>query len=340
MRVKRPFLLFGPGLAWAQTLADVLQSQSASLSTLTSWLNSQQAVYAMLSNAQDVTLLAPNNNAMNQLYSTPLAAELGEDANLLTAFLSYHILNGTYRMSDFTAQSSLSVPTFLNMAAYSNVRGGQRVESLNRDGAVTFISGNMAQSNIESSVRHPVQFRTGRDYPPWADKQFSTQDFSYVNGILHIIDSVLTIPGSLSDTLIEADLTAALGAVRRAGVEDSLNAASDMTIFAPNNAAFDAIGSLVAGMTSQQLTTVLNYHVIQGQVLYSDLLAAGTQLTAEGRGLDFTIEGESVFVNSARVVQSDLLVSNGVVHVVDACVSHAPYFFFSPPSPWLHDVPR
>lgn len=135
---------------------------------------------------------------------------------------------------------------------------------------------------------------------------------------MHIIDTVLTIPGTLTDTLIAGGLTAAVGALRRAGVEDPLNFASDVTVFAPNNDAFDAIGSLVNGMTLEELTTVLNYHVVEGKVLYSQLINSnGTELTAEGGGLNFQTLDRGLFVNSARVVQPDVLIGNGVVHVVD-----------------------
>lgn len=90
-----------------------------------------------------------------------------------------------------------------------------------------------------------------------------------------------------------------------------------MTIFAPNNDAFNAIGSLVNSMTLEQLTTVLNYHVVQGKVLYSQLIAQGSEITASGASINFRIENGALFVNSARVVASDVLVGNGVVHILD-----------------------
>jgi uncharacterized surface protein with fasciclin (FAS1) repeats len=143
------------------------------------------------------------------------------------------------------------------------------------------------------------------------------QDFNFPGGTLHIIDTVLTIPGSLTDTLVAGGLTAAVGALRRAGTETPFNRAPDLTVFVPNNDAFNAIGSLIDGMAIEQLTTVLNYHVVQGKVLYSQLIAEGTQLTAEGASLNFRILDGGLFVNGARVVASDILVGNGVVHVVD-----------------------
>lgn len=124
----------------------------------------------------------------------------------------------------------------------------------------------------------------------------------------------------MTNSLISAGLTAALGAFRRAGVENTLNLAADLTIFAPNNDAFNAIGSTVDNMTLEQLTSVLNYHVVQGKVLYSQLIAGGRELTAEGGILNFRTENGVLFVNSARVVQPNMLVANGVVHVVDGWV--------------------
>jgi uncharacterized surface protein with fasciclin (FAS1) repeats len=335
MRIKRLPLLCLSGVASAQattqTLGDVLTAQSATLSTLNTWLASEQAVYSVLSNAQGVTLLAPSNNALNQLYSTSLATQLGQDANLLTAFLSYHVLSGIYSVSDLTTASpSSSIPTFLDIAAYSNVTGGQRVETRSQNGVVTFISGSGAQSNIESSVSHTAQTlpSSSSTSAPNHQPPQSKQNFAYVGGTLHIIDNVLTIPQTLSTSLLAAGLTAAVGALRRANVETALDTTADLTVFAPNNAAFNAIGSLVAGMTADQLSTVLGYHVVTGKVLYSELLAGGSQSgTAQGGNVSFRVEDGSVFVNSARVVQADLLVGNGVVHVVDGCV--APFFRFS-----------
>jgi uncharacterized surface protein with fasciclin (FAS1) repeats len=121
----------------------------------------------------------------------------------------------------------------------------------------------------------------------------------------------------VTDTLLSGGRTAALGALRRAGIEDALNAASDVTIFVPTNDAFNAIGSTLNSMTLEQLTQVLNYHVIQGKVLYSQLISGGSEATREGNSVNFRLGNGELFVNSARVVDTDILVGNGVVHVVD-----------------------
>ncbi len=135
---------------------------------------------------------------------------------------------------------------------------------------------------------------------------------------MHIIDSVLSIPGTVTDTLVSGGLTAAAGALRRADIETPLNLASDVTVFAPTNDAFNAIGSTVNSMTLQQLTNVLNYHVIPGKVLYSQMMATpGSEATQEGGNLNFRTDGGQLFVNGAKVIAADMLVGNGVVHVVD-----------------------
>lgn len=154
MRLKRLSILATANASSGQTLAEVLQAQSATLSTLNAWLSSQQLVFTILSNLQGVTLLAPSNNALSQLYSTPLAAQLAQDPNLLTAFLSYHVLDGIFFVSDFVnARALMSLPTFLDIEAYSNVSGGQRILSGSENGAVTFYSGNGAPTNVEAYVR-------------------------------------------------------------------------------------------------------------------------------------------------------------------------------------------
>ncbi|KAK4150842.1 FAS1 domain-containing protein [Chaetomidium leptoderma] len=298
MRLSRLLVLSAAGGTLAQSLLDILTAQSATLSTLTAWLTSQQLVYDILSNARGITLLAPSNTALTQLYTTPLVGQLALDPNLLTAFLSYHVLDGVYLASDFVNTPAAAVPTFMNMKAYSNVSGGQVIETRSQNGAVTFYSGNGVQSNFEK------------------------YDYNYVGGTLHIIDTALSIPSSLTDTLVAGGLTAAVGAIRRAAVETPLNMATDVTIFAPNNDAFDAIGSLVNNMTLEQLTKVLNYHVIPGKVLYSQLVPGdGSEVTAEGGSLNFKIQNGSLFVNSARVVAADVLIGNGVVHVLDGVLN-------------------
>jgi uncharacterized surface protein with fasciclin (FAS1) repeats len=314
-------VLFAP-VAHSQCLEDVLTAQNTTLSTLYAWLQSQELVLDTISRAQGVTLLAPSNNALDQLYASQLPTQLANDPNLLVAFLSYHALPGVYFFDDFLSVPAAAVPSFMNMAAFSNVSGGQVVRSRSKNGGVTFVTGNNAESNVQACVRTPASPSS----TPTNPLKTQLQDFTYDGGTLHIIDSVLTIPGRLTDTLVAGGLTSFAGALQRAGVESTLNNAKDVTVFAPYNDAFNAISSLVNAMTPEQLSQVLSYHVVRDKVLYSWLIADGTtQVTAAGGArLNFRVVNGALYVNSARVIASDVLVGNGVVHVLDSYVSFLP----------------
>lgn len=67
-----------------------------------------------------------------------------------------------------------------------------------------------------------------------------------------------------------------------------------------------------------QIVSILEYHVVNGTVAYSTTLMNGTSVpTVQGNNLTITIDNDEVFVNSARVVVPNVLVANGVVHVID-----------------------
>jgi hypothetical protein len=100
---------------------------------------------------------------------------------------------------------------------------------------------------------------------------------------------------------------------------DTVNNTPDITIFAPNNEALQNIGSALGNLSTEDITSILTYHVItEGGIGYSSTLENGTTLTtANGEQLTITIGDGGIFVNNARVVASDVLIANGVVHVID-----------------------
>lgn len=145
--------------------------------------------------------------------------------------------------------------------------------------------------------------------------------------MIHVIDSVLNIPQNLTTTAIDANLTAAAGALTQANLGTALDGMENITVFAPNNDAFAAIGSLVGDLSTEELGSILQYHVVEGTVGYSSLLMNGTLTTASGEDVNVTMMGEDVFVDSARVVVPNVMIANGVVHVIDRSV---PYFSSTP----------
>lgn len=207
--------------------------------------------------------------------------------------LTYHVLNGTIRSTDI--QDTPSFPkTLLTNSTYTNVTGGQVVKAETEDNSVVFTSGLLRQSRVV------------------------TADATFTGGIVHIIDSVLTIPMNDSATAVAANLTALAGALTTADLVSTLDSAEDVTVFAPSNSAFAAIQNLAANLSTEQLSSVLTYHVVQGTVGYSSSLTSGAQLTTlNGGQVTITIDDGDVFVNSAEVQIADVLVSNGVVHVID-----------------------
>jgi uncharacterized surface protein with fasciclin (FAS1) repeats len=147
----------------------------------------------------------------------------------------------------------------------------------------------------------------------------TTADVNFTGGVIHIIDTVLTLPETTSKTALAAGLTSLTGALNATNLVNTVDTTKDVTIFAPNNAAFQAIGSGLANLTTEQISSVLTYHVVAGTVGYSSSLTNGTSLkTANGANLTITIADGKVFVNGARVITPDVLVANGVVHVIDA----------------------
>jgi len=97
----------------------------------------------------------------------------------------------------------------------------------------------------------------------------------------------------------------------------------NFTVFAPTDAAFDAISSALGAVTDDEVASVLAYHVILQTVMSADIVT-GPQPTLLGVDLCIVLTETGVQVNGANVVVSDLTASNGVVHVIDAVLLPPP----------------
>jgi len=114
-------------------------------------------------------------------------------------------------------------------------------------------------------------------------------------------------------------LSTLVTAVGEAGLGETLNTAKDVTVFAPTNDAFAALDKATMdkamGDPKGLLTTVLTNHVVEGR-LAPDMLAgehqtlAGTTITVEGSGEDFT-------VGDAKVVCGNVQTANATVYIID-----------------------
>jgi hypothetical protein len=95
-----------------------------------------------------------------------------------------------------------------------------------------------------------------------------------------------------------------------------------VTAFIPNNAAFQAISNLLGNLTLTEIGGILLYHLVPNVTAYSTDLMNGTVLESSiGENITITIDGDSVFVNQAKVVVPNVLCQEGVIHVIDAVLN-------------------
>merc|ERR1711862_495624 len=153
----------------------------------------------------------------------------------------------------------------------------------------------------------------------------TTPNVNFTGGVVHVIDTVLTIPPSAADTLSAAGLSSLAGALIETDLVDTVNGLENVTIFAPSNMAFQNISSALANLTAENLTSILQYHVVVSDgPLYSTLLTNGTMVpTLQGGNVTIRINDDNVFVNNARVVTPNVLIAGGVVHVIDNVLNPA-----------------
>lgn len=296
MQLKNLLPVAFGAVASAQSLADVISNNSAQLSTLNTLLAAQPAILSALGSASNITILAPSNTAFETFLASPQGMAAGNNSGAVAALLQYHVVSGTYYALDFTS-SPLFLPTLLTNETYTNVTGGQRIEAIRNGTNVSIYSGLVQKSSV------------------------TTPNLNFTGGTVHIIDHVLNIPQPVGATAVAGNLTTLVSALTTANLVDAVQDLKDITVFAPSNAAFAAIGSAVANLTVAQLAGILEYHVINGTVGYSSTLTNTTLTALDGRPVTIRIENGSVFVNSARVTIPDILVANGVVHVIDGVLN-------------------
>lgn len=113
-----------------------------------------------------------------------------------------------------------------------------------------------------------------------------------------------------------------LTAVQAAGLEDTLKGDGPFTLFAPTDEAFaqipaDQLNALLQDKAA--LTKVLTYHVVAGKVMARDVVKLDSARTVEGQSIAIsTMDG--VKVNDANVIKTDIMASNGVIHVIDKVI--------------------
>ena len=126
---------------------------------------------------------------------------------------------------------------------------------------------------------------------------------------------------NIVDTAISAgSFNTLVTAIQKAGLVETLKGKGPFTVFAPTDAAFAKIpkAQLDALLADKaMLTKVLTYHVVAGKFMAADV-KAGSVKSVEGENLTITTDNGGVQVDKANVVKTDIVASNGVIHVIDS----------------------
>ena len=136
---------------------------------------------------------------------------------------------------------------------------------------------------------------------------------------------------NIVETAMETDsLSTLVTAVQAAGLAETLQGEGPYTVFAPSNSAFEklpegTLDTLLQEENREQLASLLQYHVVEGAVLSSDLRDGQTITTLNGETLTVELsEGMAILIDAtgerAVVDMADIQVSNGVVHIIDSVV--------------------
>lgn len=106
----------------------------------------------------------------------------------------------------------------------------------------------------------------------------------------------------------------------RAGLINALRQPGPFTVFAPTDAAFKKVPKRTLNVllhNKAKLKAVLLYHVVSGKVTAADVVKLSSAKTLNGKAVRIHVLGANVFVNRAKVTKSDVMASNGVIHVIN-----------------------
>lgn len=126
------------------------------------------------------------------------------------------------------------------------------------------------------------------------------------------------------DTAVAAgSFTTLAKALQAAGLIETLKGKGPFTVFAPTDEAFaklpaGALEDLLEPENKAQLRAVLTYHVVPGMVMASQVTGLKSAKTVNGQSLKIAVMGGTVMINAANVVKTDIMTSNGVIHVIDS----------------------
>lgn len=252
------------------------------------------------------TVFAPTDEAFDLLPAGTVDALL-ETANSaqLTDILTYHVFAGDVLAADAIALAGSSVDM---------LNGAEMTIDVEGDSVILNLGGNRPATVIITDII--------------AD-----------NGVIHVIDAVLNPDDGRADivdtAVADGRFSTLVTALQTAGLDDALKAEGPFTVFAPTDEAFNrlpagTVAALLEPANRDLLTDILTYHVFSGKVLAADAIAlAGSSVDMlNGAGMTINVEEGAVILNfggnrPATVIITDILATNGVIHVIDAVLDPA-----------------
>lgn len=247
------------------------------------------------------TVFAPTDDAFSMLPAGTIAFLL-DPANkaILTDVLLYHVIAGQILKDDAVALNGTGALMLnaLNM----------RIDEVNGD-LILNLNGNR-------------------------QAMVTVSDIAATNGVIHVIDVVLDTQDAVDnivDTAIDnGNFTTLVAALQAADLDTALEGPGPFTVFAPTDAAFAAlpagtIAFLLDPANKATLTDILTYHVFDGSVLSPAAIALDGQSVdmLNGGSMAIDVVAGDLILNlggsgQATVIETDVLTSNGVIHVIDA----------------------
>lgn len=271
-----------------------------SFSTLVAALEAAELT-ATLAGEGNFTVFAPTNEAFDALPEGTVEALLEDPTGDLAQILLYHVVGSKVLAEDVvTLQETMTAQ-------------GDKIMIEVVDGEVI----------LNGSVK------------------VTSTDIMANNGVIHVIDGVLIpeldaeeveeVVDTSTQTITEiaaadSNFSTLVAALTAAELTEVLNGEDEYTVFAPTNAAFDALpeGTLEALLEDPQgdLTQILLYHVVSGKVNASTVVGLSSAETAQGTEVSIeVVDGKVILDGEAEVIITDIQAKNGIIHVIDAVIT-------------------
>ncbi len=280
-----------------KTIVD-LALETDDLSSLVAALEKADLVNTLNGNGE-FTVFAPTNDAFAAFLSANGFASLDDvPTSTLTQVLLNHVVSGTKKSTDLSTgyEATLATREDAPINMYINTASGVTINNMS----------NVTAADVEGS-----------------------------NGVVHIVDAVIGLPNIVTFATADNTFSSLVAALTRGDLgPDYVSILSDdtvpYTVFAPTNAAFDAlIASLgfssLADVPADVLTVVLNYHVVPGaNVRSADLVDGQSVETFQGENITIDLNGGAGIIDATgmktNIVSVDVQATNGVIHAIDKVI--------------------